>query len=478
LRSAEDRDRCRPAVRCDNRPLRILHVIHDFLPRHQAGSEIYAFELCRELAATDHVTVVCADFDPARAHGEVTWRVCGGLPVVEIVNNWRCTSFEDTYRPGRITEQLSHVLDAVQPHVLHVHNLLNLSFDLTAIARQRGIRVVATLHDYTLVCPSGGQRVHRAKEHVCRTIDPNRCAVCFRESPYQRLIAIGRLAAMTPAPGIVGRAARRLLRVFPDAASAAARTVRHAPLFPVTAAHIRARLHAAQQVFDDVEVFVAPSAAIAQEFVQLGVPPAKVHVADYGFRAMRAAPRNGQRQRLRIGFVGTLVWHKGAHVLIDAVRRLPADKYELQVFGDPSVFPDYAADLRSRAAGLPVHFSGAFARDAVSEIYSRLDVLVVPSLWLENSPLVIHEAFMAGVAVVASRIGGIAGLIEHGHNGLLFDPGSVDALADSLLDLIVHRDRVGQLARSAPTPRTIADDARGWRDIYEGVIADAPAVGA
>ena len=54
--------------------LNILHAIHDFLPRHQAGSEIYAFELCAELGRTHDVTVVCAEYDLTRRHGEVTWR--------------------------------------------------------------------------------------------------------------------------------------------------------------------------------------------------------------------------------------------------------------------------------------------------------------------------------------------------------------------------------------------------------------------
>src|SRR5262245_57375660 len=151
--------------------LRILHAIHDFLPRHRAGSEIYAFELCRALAARHHVHVVCAEFDPARPNGHVTWRMHDGLPVVEVVNNWACGTFEDTYRPRLMRERLGFVLHALQPDVLHVHNLLNLTFELPAIARERRIPVVATLHDYTLMCASGGQRVHQAEHHVCETID-------------------------------------------------------------------------------------------------------------------------------------------------------------------------------------------------------------------------------------------------------------------------------------------------------------------
>jgi Glycosyltransferase Family 4 len=155
--------------------VRVLHAIHDFLPRHRAGSEIYALHLCRELAGRHDVTVLCADYDPHQPHGHVTWRLYEGLPVVEITNNWRCGRFVETYRPPVIAERLDHVLRAIQPDVVHVHNLLNLSFDLPLLARRRGASVVATLHDYTLLCASGGQRVHVAEQHVCHEIDTQRC---------------------------------------------------------------------------------------------------------------------------------------------------------------------------------------------------------------------------------------------------------------------------------------------------------------
>jgi len=451
--------------------MRILHAIHDFLPRHHAGSEIYAFDLCRELASTEHISVVCAEFDPSRSHGEVTWRIHDGLPVIEIVNNWVCSTFEETYRSPRITQQLAHVLHAVQPHVLHVHNLLNLSFDLTALARARRIPIVATLHDYTLVCPAGGQRVHRAADHVCETIDPDRCVRCFRESPYQAHAALGRLASIAPARGALRRTARNLLRVLPSAAAVVAKNARQAPLFPIASQDIERRLAAARRVFDEIDLFVAPSPTIASEFEQLGLPRSKLRIADYGFAPLLRLPSNGRGRNLRIGFVGTLVWHKGAHVLLDAARRLSPDRFELKIFGDPSVFPDYVAELRQRAAGLPVTFKGAFDRRSVSDIYRQIDVLVVPSLWLENSPLVIHEAFMAGVAVVGARIGGIADLIEHGRNGLLYEPRSASDLAAALDTLIRDRSQVVALASQAPAVKSIADDARDWRSIYEALAS-------
>src|SRR6185369_2491449 len=95
-----------------------------------------------------------------------------------------------------------------------------------------------------------------------------------------------------------------------------------------------------------------------------------------------------------------------------------------RVFGDPAVFPEYSAQLRERARGLPVRFEGRFAPGDAARVYGAIDLLVVPSLWLENSPLVIHEAFQSGVPVVGARIGGIADLIDEGRTGLLYDPAS------------------------------------------------------
>ncbi|HYM23009.1 MAG TPA: glycosyltransferase [Vicinamibacterales bacterium] len=456
--------------------MRILHAIHDFLPRHQAGSEIYAFELCRAQRPSHDVTVLCADFDPSRAHGTVDWRVHRGVPVVEIVNNWVCGSFEETYRPPLVRDRIAHVLRALQPDVVHVHNLQNLSFDLPAMARANGARVVATLHDYTLVCASGGQRIHRADRYVCRTIDTDRCARCFRESIFFAHMSLGRIAAATNRPGLLMTAARAARRWFPALSGTAARAAASLPLMTVTRADIDARLVAARRLMDDVDVFVAPSKSVAEEYCALGLPASKLRVSDYGFPPLREGTGARRSSRpLRIGFIGTLVWHKGAHVLIDAVRGLPADAYELTVFGDPDVFPDYAAGLRAQAAGLPVRFAGAVQRERIADAYAQIDLLVVPSLWLENSPLVIHEAFMARVPVVAARIGGIAGLITDGVNGLLYDSdqpreASVErSLRAVLAELIARFERLDALAAAAPPVKSIDQDAREWDAIYAEV---------
>ncbi len=469
-----------------SRRLRVLHAIHDFLPRHRAGSEIYAFELARAQSVRHDVFVLAAEYDPAAVHGTLRWRAHDGLPVVEIVNNWECREFAHSYQSPRITEQLGYALDAVRPDVVHLHSLLNLSFALPRLARQHGAAVVATLHDYTLVCPSGGQRVHVAEEHVCETIDPVRCSRCFGESPFHGQMAAGRVTRL-PGGRALGRAAVWMRRAAPAAMTAAATAL---DAGPVTAADIERRLADARGVFDAVDLFVAPSPSIAAEFVRLGLDPRRVEISDYGFappvgaepgipnrpetRNPEPGTRNPSDSPLRLGFVGTLVWHKGPHVLLEALR-LISGGVAVHLHGDTEVFPDYAARLRRLASGRPVTFHGRFDRTELARIYDALDVLVVPSLWPENSPLVIHEAFMHGVAVVGARMGGIADLIEDDVNGLLVEPASASALAAALVRIVAEPGLRDRLAAAAPRVKTIAEDAAEW-DVRYGRVRSAGAV--
>jgi glycosyltransferase involved in cell wall biosynthesis len=119
---------------------------------------------------------------------------------------------------------------------------------------------------------------------------------------------------------------------------------------------------------------------------------------------------------------------------------------------------------------------GAFDHEHADDVYAQIDVLVVPSLWLENSPLVIHEAFMAGIPVVGARIGGISDLVQGG-SGLLYDPTSPAELESVLHCLIEHPERLRELARTRPRVKSIAEDAREWEATYADVLGRRAAVG-
>lgn len=160
------------------RPLRILKVIHDFLPLHRSGSELYCFHLARELMRRHQVYVLFTEVDHSRP--QFAWRRSSylGLPTFEVVHNHVHRKFEDTYADPAMDRIFTKILDEVRPDVLHVHHLMHHSANYLHIARRRGVRVVFTLHDYWLTCPNFGQRMRRDSE-VCDEVEAHHCAECI-----------------------------------------------------------------------------------------------------------------------------------------------------------------------------------------------------------------------------------------------------------------------------------------------------------
>jgi hypothetical protein len=154
---------------------------------------------------------------------------------------------------------------------------------------------------------------------------------------------------------------------------------------------------------------------------------------------------------VRFGFVGSLVWYKGGAVMVEAMRHLTDLDCELHVHGpfDPDTDAHHA-ELARLAEGANVHFHGRFDNARLSEVHANLDALIVPSVWVENSPITIHEAFLTRTPIVASDIGGMAEFVEHERNGLLFRAGDAADLARALRRLVEERDLLGSLDAFPP----------------------------
>jgi glycosyltransferase involved in cell wall biosynthesis len=316
--------------------------------------------------------------------------------------------------------------------------------------------------------------VHRAEQHVCTVIDTERCVRCFRQSPYFTQIGFAAMASAASRQDIVFRFAQTVARRVPGLTARLVRGAQRAMPFPVTRRDVDERLDYARSLFARVDRWIAPSPAIGDEYRRLGIDGSKIHVSDYGFVPLLRSTRTRPRLPLRIGYVGTVVWHKGLHVLLDAIRLLPSESYQLTIHGDASVFPDYTAELKTKAVGLPVRFAGGFERGDATAVYAGMDVLVVPSIWMENSPLVIHEAFMAGVPVVAARIGGIPDLVHDGETGFLYEAPSAEALGTILAQLLKHPDALEAMSTrlsASPGVKSIEDDARELEAMYDRLRA-------
>lgn len=172
-------------------------------------------------------------------------------------------------------------------------------------------------------------------------------------------------------------------------------------------------------------------------------------------------PLSHARGTLRVMFVGRVIPDKGVDVLVDAVARLDRDDMEVVVVGSQGFdrfaqLSDYERGLRARA-GARVRFEPFVDRETLPQLLREQDVLVVPSRWPEPCGLTVGEGMASGLAVVASRSGGIPEVL--GDVGILVPPGDVEALAAALADLAddpARRGRLGAAARARA-------EARDWR---------------
>jgi glycosyltransferase involved in cell wall biosynthesis len=138
----------------------------------------------------------------------------------------------------------------------------------------------------------------------------------------------------------------------------------------------------------------------------------------------------------------------------------------LSIYGDETAFPDYAAGLRRAATHPGIRFEGQVSRSALWPALAQLDALVAPALWYETFSIVAHEAFAAGLPVIASRIGVMPEVVRNGVDGLLFPPGDDDALCTLLLGLVRHPERLENLRNNIRPAHTMADHAARVQDIY------------
>ena len=410
--------------------------------------------------------MVCAEYDATMTHGSMREREYEGLRIFEIFNNWSFESFATSYRDPAMDRALADVLDSFQPEILHLQSLLNLSFRLPAIARERGIPSLATLHDFSLVCASGGQRVHLADQHVCHAIDTDRCARCFPATHFHSQM----VAAANPP---VERPTKRPQRIaWKLSRKLGLQSDPPRNEMPVTTGDIDARLeYLRDEVFPAVDVFVAPSQALGEDMKRFGMPADRVVVSDYGFLPLRGTVDRTAADELRIGFVGSLVWHKGVHVLLEAFSKLPHDRTRLLVYGATDTVPEYTDRIREMAKGLPVTFEGRFDANDVARVYSSFDVAVVCSLWPENSPLVIHEAFQAGVPIVGADQGGIPGLVTHDVDGLIYEAYDPDDLAAKLRRFLDEPELLPRFAAAIPGVKSMEQDADEWVERYRTSLA-------
>lgn len=429
--------------------MRILQVIHGYPMRYNAGSEVYSQGLAQALAPRHEVHVFTRVEDPFTTDAALSQERDPAEPriTLHLVNN---PYMRDRYRHDGVDRRFAEVLEQLHPDIVHIGHLNHLSTSLVGEAAQRGVPIVFTLHDYWLMCPRGQLIQMHPDEHgpwpLCQGQEDRRCA--------ERCYA----------------------RYFSGASAEHAEDVQH------WTSWVSRRMAHVREMARQVDRFIAPSRYLLARFRdEFGLPAARLLYLDYGFHRQRLTGRRRHEEaQFVFGYIGTHIPAKGIHLLIEAFGRLRGAPL-LRIWGRPrgettpflkQAIQGLAEEVQQRIQWLPEYRN----EHIVADVFDHVDAIVVPSIWVENSPLVIHEAQAARVPVITADAGGMREYVSDGENGLLFvhrDAGSLAAAMQRLADdppLARQLGQRGYLGSPDGDVPDMGEHAQAIERIYEELL--------
>jgi glycosyltransferase involved in cell wall biosynthesis len=381
--------------------LKVLYVLHNHPIIRRGGAEAYTLELYETMRDSD-------DFEPTLLARVGTSNAPNqpfshpGTPfsIHETDPNQCFVATDlDNFDQLQLTlhdkslymKHFVNFLLAHRPDVVHFQHTLFLGYDLIPQTRMTlpEAPILYTLHDYWPICNREGQLLRTREDELCLLANPRRCNECFPSISPQSFFLRTRF--------------------------------------------IKSRLA-------DVDLFLAPSHFLRERYIDWGIPEEKIRFEDYGRLPVERAPiyADEGRPRTRLAFIGQLNRHKGINVLLEAMSILkelePQARLWLHAANLESQSEDFQEEFRQLLdrARDNVTFRGGYDHATLPRLMADVDWIVVPSIWWENSPLVIQEAFLHGRPVICSGVGGMAEKVTDAVNGLHFRVGDPLSLAQAL----------------------------------------------
>ncbi len=375
--------------------LKVLIIVHGHPEFSPGGGEVAAYALyqgLKESVAVQETTFLATNpkGNSGRIHllkeGEYLWEQRVADPFSMKAENIQAT-----------LKDFTAFLKALAPDVIHFHHYMHVGLDAFRVARQTcpEARILLTLHEMLAICLNDGQMVKTGSMRLCLKAEDLACQQCF--------------PSRTPEDF-----------------------------------WLRRRFFAAS--FKYVDAFVTPSSFLKQRYVDWGLDREMIHVIENGISvAQPLVMEQGSNLHLRIGFFGQVTLYKGLDILLEALNHLPkkvAKQLTVEIHGCNLDIQRSEFKTKIEALMAPLlkrgvlRWVGQYSRSELAGRMAGVGWIIVPSIWWENSPVVIQEAFALGRPVICSDIGGMAEKVHHNQDGLHFSARNPFALADLLTRIV------------------------------------------
>jgi|GEM_PF-1369790 len=463
--------------------MRVCFVVHGLPPTERGGVEQCTVALADELARRGHAVEVFAPTRRESLPDRALRRERRGAWHVTWVNLLTAPSdpAEELDPPG-VADAFARFLDAERPEVVHVQHLLRLGLGILDAAADFGAPLVSTAHDWYALTDSFALVRPDLTRYASVPTPEEEARADLARSILNRVEALGAYHLGVPPDWLPEPERARFEATLAGDREAAGF---HENEWSEALARREAMAARRREAFSKVDAFVSPSAFLAgwlergfgdaKGDAEGGRAPSVVHQPN-GIDSARLAgvpPVDPSTGRVRLGFVGSLTKHKGVHLLLEAYALLgdaERARLPLVIHGD-STDRVYTERIAARAQALGATFAGAFDGEDLPRVLAGIDALVVPSIWYENFPTVLREAYAAGRIAVASDLGALPESVRDGVDGLLFRPDDAQDLARVLRRLVDEDGLVASLLAGVPRVVGIDEQVDGIEALYAERLA-------
>ena len=377
---------------------RILVVSHGHPDFSLGGAEIAAYNLFEAFKNNDDVedTWFLARADRGRGvTGQIHKRRDNEYLWEQGVADWHLMK---SAHQESITTWFVDLLKSLKPTIVHIHHYAHIGLEFIRAIKKydSSIKVYLTLHEYMAICKHNGQMVKTGEGmKLCSSESFDECRGCFPEH---------------------------------------------------TAEDFWLRKHTFKSTFDLADGFISPSEFLRQRYIDWGVNENEIVVIENGQSNLPPLePRAIQEgeTRNRFGFFGQVNPYKGIDILLEALRSMSKEErkqvlVEIHGANIEAQSGEFQIKIKKLAKKLIaegcLRWVGPYRPDEQRNRLQEVDWVVVPSIWWENSPMVIQEAFTAGRPLIVSNIGGMAEKVDDGVNGLHFSARNPQSLAKVMLN--------------------------------------------
>jgi len=411
--------------------MKILYVVHQFFPTHYTGTERLVLNLSKQMQRKGHsikvLTYGITENEGLRQEGDFLIKEYEfqGVPVISIRHKIIPQDVNFTIFDPEMEKILGKILSNEEFDIIHVCHSMRVG-SIIRVAKHRKIPIVITLTDFWLMCPRGIALTQKGE--LC--YNPEDGMKCVREC-YGNLWK------------------DKLIQRFNET----------------------------NEVFQTVNCAIFATNFLKRVFKNNNFSShAKLIRFGKDYSNIRHNKREySENSEITLGFLSTLLPHKGTHVLLEAYNNVNMENIRLKIYGDYSGMHRYYYDELKEIVkdNKKVEFCGKYKYEEMPDILDEIDIVVVPSIWWENTPLVLLRALAHNVPSIVSNLGGLTEVVKDGENGFTFEAGSAESLAEILRKVGGNPSILNEMKTKIHPPPRIEEEAFEYEKIYSKLMEES-----